>query len=205
VADSPWTATVDALHPAGELIYRALATPKPPQATPAPVTAPKKPISRADVDDILRRKRSASPEELQEIIARAGEFELLEFQRDQLAVDLTLVVAARSRGMNGRRDNPAGEFLSKVLGLSETPYGLISPEWVVSRQMQTGSQAISRCRNHRPPDCQCSSASRAILWQVRAGGEKSPESGRRRESTMSWPSEALTLSGRYTQVPGATP
>jgi hypothetical protein len=56
--------------------------------------------------------------------------------------------------MNGRPNNPAAEFLSKVMGLAETPYGMISREWV-TRQMQMGSQAIYRCRNHRPPNCHC--------------------------------------------------
>jgi hypothetical protein len=74
--------------------------------------------------------------------------------------------------MTGRRPNPAAEFLSKVMGLEETPMGLVERAWV-QEQMRSGSQAIQRCRNHRPPECQCWSASRAILWQARSGGDTS--------------------------------
>jgi hypothetical protein len=45
----------------------------------------------------------------------------------------------------------------------------------ISCQIRAGSQAIQRCKLHRRPLCQCWSASRAILWQARANGDKTPE------------------------------
>jgi hypothetical protein len=131
-------------------------------------------LSTADVDGILRRTRGASPEELQYAIDHANDFKLADYQRNQLGVDLSIVVAQRARQVIGRRNDPSAEFIAKVLGLAETPYGLIEREWV-NHQLRAGSQAIQQCRLHRPPKCQCWSASRAILSQARAGGEKSPE------------------------------
>jgi hypothetical protein len=61
-----------------------------------------------------------------------------------------------------------------VLGYAETTWGLIEREWI-NAQLRAGSQAIQRCKLHRPPVCQCWSASRAILWQARANGDKTPE------------------------------
>jgi hypothetical protein len=94
-------------------------------------------------------------------------------ERNFIGVELSIAVAKRTRRVNGR-ENPSAEFISRVLDLAETPYGLVSREWV-DEQMRMGSQAISRCRNHRPPDCACWAASRASLWQASASGEKTPE------------------------------
>jgi hypothetical protein len=82
-------------------------------------------------------------------------------------------VAQRTRQVNGR-ENPSAEFISRVLGLAETPYGLVSREWV-NQQMRTGARAIARCRNHRPPECACWAAPRTSLWQASASGVKTPE------------------------------
>jgi hypothetical protein len=122
----------------------------------------------------LQDKRSASPEELEWAIAHSRELGLSDYERNELGVGLSIVLAKRGRGMNGRRDNPAAEFLSKVLGVAETPYGVIPREWE-TRQMQMGSQAIYRCRNHRPPDCQCWAESRSVLFQASTNAPKRPE------------------------------
>jgi hypothetical protein len=130
-------------------------------------------LTSADVDAIIQRKRYGSPEELQRIIGQSKDLGLTDAERTFIGVELSLAVAQRTRQVNGRA-NPSAEFISKVLGLAETPYGLISREWV-NQQMRTGSQAIARCRNHRPPDCACWADSRAILWQASASGAKTPE------------------------------
>ena len=159
-----------------ERLYRQISQPSPPQSTPAPVTAELKPaLTRADVNDIIRRTRPASPEELQDIIARAVEFKLTTWERNELGVRLSIAAAQRARQVNGRREDPAAQFISRTLGLAETPFGLISREWV-NNQMRTGAQAISRCKLHRPPLCSCWASQRAILWQVQsAHGERTPE------------------------------
>ena len=159
-----------------ERLYLQISQPSPPQPQPAQVTAEaKKPVlTRADVDAILRRTRSASAEELQQILSREREFILTNIQRDQVAIDLTIVMAARARQANGPRENPTDEFISKVLGYSETPHGLIERGWV-NAELRAGSQAILRCKNHRPPDCQCWAAVRASLWQAGSAGEKTPQ------------------------------
>jgi hypothetical protein len=89
-------------------------------------------------------------------------------------VDLSIIAAQRARQINGRRQDPNAQFIAQVLGYTETPYGLIEREWI-NAQLRAGSQAIQRCRSHKPPQCGCWSASRAILWQARANGEKTPE------------------------------
>ena len=162
---------------ATERIYRELSRPQlAPQSKPKRANEEAKQISltRCDVDAILQHKRSATPEELEWAISNASGLKLSDYERNALGVSLSIVVAQRARGMNGQRDNPAAEFLSKVLGLAETPYGMIPRQWVM-RHMQTGSQSIARCRNHRPPDCQCWGESRSILFQAIAGEAKTPE------------------------------
>jgi len=142
---------------------------------PATVVAQAKPIelTRTDVDAIIQRKRYGSPEELQHIIDHSKDLGLSDGERNLIGVELSIAVAQRTRQVNGRA-NPSAEFIGKVLGLAETPYGLISREWV-NQQMRTGSQAIARCRNHRPPECSCWVASRTSLWQASASGVKTPE------------------------------
>src|SRR5260370_963990 len=135
--------------------------------------AKKAELTKADVDAIIRRTRGASAEELQQIISREKEFSLTNTQREQVAIDLTIVMAHRARQANGP-DHPTDEFIAKVLGYSETPYGLIEREWV-NAQLHAGSQAILRCKYHRPPECRCWAATRAMLWQGSANGEKTPE------------------------------
>lgn len=157
-------------------MYRDLARPRTPQPQPAHVAAEAKKVelTKTDVNQIIARTRTASPDELQYIIDHAKEFSLTDRERDQLGCDLSIIIAARARQVSGRRDNPSAEFIAKVLGLVETPVGLVSRTWV-NAQLQAGSQAIQRCKNHRPPDCLCWAASRAMLWQARVNGEKSPE------------------------------
>jgi hypothetical protein len=76
----------------------------------------------------------------------------------------------------GRRENPAAQFISQVLGLAETLYDMIEREWI-NRQLRIGAQAISRCKLHRPPLCSCWASQRGILWQAQSvHGERSPES-----------------------------
>jgi hypothetical protein len=159
-----------------ERMYRDLASHKSPQPQPARVdtTVKKIELTRADVVAILQRKRSASPEELQHILDHGKELGVSEWERSQISVDMTIAMAQRARQIKGRSDNPADEFIAKVLGYASTPYGLIEREWI-NAQLRAGSQAIQRCRSHKPPACQCWSASRSILWQARANGDKTPQ------------------------------
>jgi hypothetical protein len=160
--------------PAVELIYREIARPKPPEPKPAHVDEVRK-IERADVDAILRRERFGTSEELEHIIANAKEYKLTSGEKNQLSVDLTVAIARMKRQVNGRQQDPNTRFIARTLGLLPTPFGLVDREFVEA-QLQTGAQAIARCRNHRPPKCQCWSGQREILWQAQsAHGERSPE------------------------------
>jgi hypothetical protein len=160
---------------ATEKIFREL-SPQAQPPKPTRATADPKPIAltRADVDAILQRMRSATPEELEFIIAHAKEFILTDGQRDQLCCDLTIVAAQRARQGNGRRIDGNAEFISKVLGMIETPFGLVARSFV-DDLLREGSRNISRCRLHRVPLCACWSAQRAMLYQASANGEKSPD------------------------------
>jgi hypothetical protein len=162
--------------PAVELIYREIARPKPPEPKPAHVDEVRnRNIERADVDAILRRERLGTSEELEHIITNAKEYKLTFGEKNQLSVDLTVAIARRARQVNGRQQDPNTRFIVQTLGLLPTPFGLVDRQFVEA-QLQTGAQAITRCRNHRPPKCQCWSGQREILWQAQsAHGERSPE------------------------------
>jgi hypothetical protein len=161
---------------ATEKIYLELSRPAPPQAKPASATTDVKPITltRADVDLIIQRKRCSSPAELQYVIDHAKALMLTPGERNQIGCDLSILMTQRARNMSGRRENPATEFLSKVMGLVETPHGLV-PRSFIADDLRAGAANIPRCRLHRPQFCECWSAQRAILWQAIAQGEKSPE------------------------------
>jgi hypothetical protein len=162
---------------ATEKIFRELSQPTPAQPRPARVdiTAKKIELTRADVDRIIQRTRSATVEELEYVIAHANEFSLTDGQRDQACCDLTIVAAQRSRQGNGRRVDASAEFIAKVLNLVETPWGLLARSFV-DDLLRNGSRNISRCRLHRPPNCDCWIAQRAILFQASAAGGRTPES-----------------------------
>jgi hypothetical protein len=159
-----------------ERMYRDLASHKSPQPQPARVdtTVKKIELTRADVVAILQRKRSASPEELQHILDHGKELGVSEWERSQISVDMTIAMAQRARQGNGRRVDASAEFIAKVLNLVETPWGLLARSFV-DDLLRDGSRNISRCRLHRPPNCDCWSAQRALLYQASAGGERSPE------------------------------
>jgi hypothetical protein len=161
---------------ATERIFREPSRPEAPQPKPASAAAEPKKIAptRADVNELIQRQRVGTPQELEAILAKAKDLRLTEGERNQLSVDVTIAMAQRARNVNGRRESPAAEFLSKVLGLAETPYGMIDRAWI-NHHLRDGAQAIARCKLHRPPNCQCWSASRITLWQAQANGEKSPE------------------------------
>lgn len=130
----------------------------------------------------LSRERTATPNELQDIIARAREFKLTDGERNQLGVDLSIVIAQRAQRGNGRQEDPSAEFITKVLGMLQTPYGLVERGWI-QEQLRSGAQAIAKCRNHRPPSgrsgehCACWAEQRGALWQIQSTYPfKSPES-----------------------------
>lgn len=157
-----------------ERIYRELAHPKAPDSKPSTVAAKKAELSRDDVRAILQRKSSASAELLQQILNDANKYGLTGGERDQLSLDLT-VAMAQARQNNGKPDDPNARFIAQVLGLLDTPFGLIERSFV-DDLLRAGSQNIAQCKRHQPPKCECWSAQRAILWQARtSNGEKSPE------------------------------
>jgi hypothetical protein len=161
--------------PAVELIYRALATPKPEEAKPASVAAVKPPLTCSDVDAIIHRKRTATPEELQEIIDHGAQFKLTDGEKNQIACDLTIAMSQRAREVNRRREDPGARFIHDTLGLTVTPYGLIEREWYEG-QLKAGAEAIKRCRNHRPPRCPCWSEARQLIFDAQSVyGLKSPQ------------------------------
>jgi hypothetical protein len=161
---------------ATERIYLELSRPEAPQPKPASAVAEPKKVepTRADVNELIQRQRVGTPEELEAILANARALRLTDGERQQLSVDASMAMARKTRAVNGRRDDPSAQFISQVLGLAETPWGMIDRAWI-NNHLRAGAQAIMRCRNHRPPACQCWAASRVTLWQAQANGEKSPE------------------------------
>jgi hypothetical protein len=158
-----------------ELIYRALARPKPREPKPAAsVEAPPAiELTRTDVDQIIHRKRAATPEELQKIIEQ---FKLTDGERNQLCCDLTIAMSQRARQVNGRREDPNSRFIHD-LGYAQTPFGLLPERAWFQTELQTATQAIAACRRHLTPQCACWRQARENLYSIRESfGERSPES-----------------------------
>jgi len=162
--------------PAVEIIYRQLATPKPEDAKPAGVVVVVEPLSRDDVTAIIARKRAATAEELQEIIARATELKLTTGEREQIALDLSILSAQRARQVNGKREDPNSKFIYD-LGYALTPFGLLPERAWYQNALQTGTKAIAACRRHLPPQCACWRSTRESLYSIlESFRERSPES-----------------------------
>jgi hypothetical protein len=162
---------------ATERIYRELARPKPVDVKLAPA-ADVKPVTltRADVDAIISRKRTATPDELQDIISHAKDFDLTSGERNLLGVELSVAIAQRIRGLDGRRQDHPSDRLIHDLGYAQTPFGLLYDRASFQRQMQSGSKAIAECRRHTPPHCECWRETREALWYIRSlFQERSPE------------------------------
>ena len=156
-------------------MYCDLARPRKPQPHPAHVTeGPQVELTKTDVTEIIRRTRGATPEELEHILAHAQEYGLTNLQQNQISVDATIAMAQRSRVLNGRKEDPNLKFISQILGMISTPYGLVERSFIES-VLREGSQNIYRCRRHLPPSCSCWARQRAILWEAGAHGEQSPE------------------------------
>jgi hypothetical protein len=157
-----------------ELIYRSLAAPKPHEPKPASVEAPAGKLTRANVDQIIHRERSATPEELQEILS-TKDLRLSESEVNQISVDLTIAMSQRARLANPPRESPGAYFISHTLNLLSTPYGLIDRAWFESL-LRSNVEAIAQCRTHRPPRCECWRGAREMLWHAaHTHGDDSPE------------------------------
>jgi len=161
--------------PAVELIYRELARPKEPQPTPASKNnVQEAELTRDDVNAILRRERGASLAELQQIITGNNGYRLTNREREQISLDLTIAIA-QARQNNGRPDNPNSTFIAQVMGLIETPFGLIERSFIRDL-LRSGCQNIAGCKRHFPPACDCWSTQRSILLQAQSiHVAKSPE------------------------------
>jgi hypothetical protein len=154
-----------------ERIYREISQPSPPKPSPK-APDPPQPISLdiADVQDILKRQRSATVEELAFILENWKKFSLTLRQRNDLSLRMTITLASR-----GRPNNPNAE-LYRQLDIAETPVGLLHHASWYERELRTGAQAIVSCKLHLPPRCQCWRVSRERLWAVQDKyGERSPE------------------------------
>jgi hypothetical protein len=158
-----------------ELIYRALACPRAPEIKPQAHEPAKIELTRADVDQIIHRKRAAAPEELEEIIDHGKQLKLTDGERNQLCCDLTISMSQR-RQVSGRRDDPSSKLIHD-LGYAVTPFGLLPDRAWYQKELQTATKAIAACRRHIPPQCSCWREARVNLYGVRESfGEKSPES-----------------------------
>jgi hypothetical protein len=158
-----------------ERIYRELARP----GAPVVREEPAEPVKRSELDRdqvqaILQRQRAATSEELQSIISNSKKYKLTQSERDQLSVDLTIQMAQARQG-RGRRDDPNARFITQVLNLVETPFGLID-RFFIEDLIRAGSENIGRCKHHQMPRCDCWSQQRAIIGQVLSiYGERTPE------------------------------
>ena len=156
-----------------ELAYRSISQPSPPKPTRVVSQAPKAPeLLRDDVIQILQGNRSATLDELQNIIARSQHYRLSTWERNQLGVQLGIAFAEKARGIPDRNS----QFIHEVLDYADTPFGMLANRSFFEREYRRGTAAISHCRHHRPPRCQCWRNAREILWHVTdVHGGESPE------------------------------
>jgi hypothetical protein len=156
-----------------ELIYRKLSQPSPPppaRARQEPKLQPE--LTREDVDAIIQRKRSATPEQLHAIIDRAQHYRLSTWERNQLGVDIGVALAAKARG----KPNSDSVFIHDVLDYADTPFGMLANRSFFENQFKRGAEGISCCRAHHPPRCACWAPQRQMLWHVQSVyGDRSPE------------------------------
>jgi len=82
------------------------------------------------------------------------QYHLSDGQRNQISTDLTITAAAaRARAEHRSDDN--SQFMLHRLGYAETPVGLLAHRVYYENLFKSGSAAISRCCNHKPPKCEC--------------------------------------------------
>jgi hypothetical protein len=114
-------------------------------------------------------------DELQYVIDNYRQYHLSDGQKNQLAVDVT-VTAAAARARAERRSDDSSQLMLHRLGYAETPVGLLAYRVYYENLFKSGSAAISRCRNHKPPKCECWRSVRDTLWGIQSHyGTRSPE------------------------------
>lgn len=149
---------------------------QPSTSRPAPkvqTAAPAIELAWEDVQAILKRKRDASPEELQYIIDNASHFCLSSWQRNDIGVRLTIAQVNRTRP---KASDPIANFLYNTLHVVQTPAGLLHDAGWVQGEMKAGANAIANCKLHRPPRCSCWREARERLWYIQdVFGIRSPE------------------------------
>jgi hypothetical protein len=182
-----------------EIIYRELSQPQPHKRTPHLKDVATPELTRADVDDIIHRQRSATPDELQFVIDNAKRFKLTDVERNQLCVDLTLALSQRSRMMNGKREDVSARLISD-LGYAQTPCGLLADRSWYQDQLLAGTKAIAACQRHLPPQCACWRSIRESLYGIRSSfTDTTPEGW---AALRVWESlEEIELSSRPERVP----
>lgn len=135
---------------------------------------PQPALTRADVNAVIAHKRPATLAELNWIFENAKVLKLASWEKDQLGVLQTILVAER---MHPSKPEDANAQLFASLGIAITKAGLLyEPEWFLA-ELRNGLQSIANCINHRPPRCQCWRESRDRLYGIRERySEQSPES-----------------------------
>ena len=155
---------------------------QPQQTTPtppgSPVTPPIQKLTRADLTDILQKRRAATMTEIEWFLANARDhpLQLTSGEEHDLRA-MAARIQAQAIVTSVTRQALNDEFVAQVLGTYRTVYGDL-PQSDVARLEKIRAEAeraIATCERHEKERCRCWSSAREQLFDLRRNaGDKTP-------------------------------
>lgn len=153
-----------------ERLRRELDQPGSSSAQPSASTTPSAQLTRVDLEDILKKRRSPTMAEIDWFLTHAKEYELRlstseEYELRQLAARMQ----AQARLATVVNQAQSEEFIARVVHTYRTAYGdLTQAEVDQLESIRTkAEQAIRSCKDHQKERCRCWSAAREMLFNLR--------------------------------------
>jgi hypothetical protein len=156
-------------------ILEQIQQPSPPQPAPPTAAEPTKTTSLTwrEAQDVIQNKRGATIEELAWVCDNWRSIGLVSWERDRLATLMTMKMVERARPQT----NPEQQWIYQTLHIVNTPVGPLHNCTFWDQELAAGARAISQCKHHRVPRCECWRTARERLWQLQDHyGPNSPES-----------------------------
>lgn len=132
-------------------------------------------LTRADLELILRHRRSTTIREVEWLLSNAKGLQLSPDEELDLRALAARLLADKHTGAGSR--TRTDEFIARTIGTYKTPYGDLDQHDIARLEQirLNASDAIQRCTDHKRERCECWKTAREPLFEIpRSASEKSP-------------------------------
>lgn len=127
-------------------------------------------LTRNDLDAILHERRVTTVDEVEWLLAQAGEHNLQLSEVEELELRNVAARLLASRHIaDARMKNHNEEFIARTIGTFSTQYGDLSESEIAALEAirQQALKSIRDCREHKSDRCACWKRAREALFNLR--------------------------------------